>query len=150
MAAADPGAREGIVVAVGVLVLSAVFAWRQWAERRVRDETLSEEDADYFGRRDSRRWAGTGCLALTGAGMLAGSLIEPTKPNRWAFLGVWLAVLLLVGASLVLAMLDWGANRRYALRVRKLLAEERRAILADEVRRQIAARNANGDGRHAT
>ena len=148
MAVADPGAREGIAIAAGVLALSAIFAWRQWAERRARDEAMSEEDASYFHLRSSRRWAGTACLGLIGAGMLAGSLIEPTKQNRWVFLGVWLAVSLLVLAALILAMLDWGANRRYALRLRKLLAEERRTILEEEVRRRIAARNANGDGRH--
>lgn len=143
----NSGAREGLAIAAGVLALSALLAWRQWRERQSRDdeEDLSAEDALYFARRDYRRWVGTTILALIGAGMFGGSLLDP-RANRIAFLAIWLGVGGLVCVSLVLAMIDWSANRGYALRHRKLLIQERRAMIEEEIRRRLARPDANGQG----
>jgi cobalamin biosynthesis protein CobD/CbiB len=140
----SPGAREGLIMAAGVLVVTAVLAWRQWAERRSRDLDLSIEDERYYSRRDVRRLLGTTTLALIGFGMLVGSLIEPRK-HPVAFLSVWLVVGVLVLVSLALAMLDIFANQAYAQRHRRILIEERRTLLEEELRRHVAGQNGHGE-----
>ncbi len=144
----DPrsGVKEGLVLAFVVMTLAAVFAWRQWVERSRRDENLSDEDRDYCLRRDRRRVLGTSCLLLLSAAMIAGCLIDhrASKATARVFLALWLAVALLIGVSLVLAMIDWSANRAFALRHRRALLAERRALLDDEIRRRAAPSNGRG------
>jgi hypothetical protein len=132
MPPATSGAKEGLILATGVLILSAIFAWRQWVERHRREPELSVADADYFARKDRRRFLGTAILALIGIGMVIGSLIDfrASKAAGRLFLAVWVGVSLLVCVSLVFAMIDWVANRDYALRHRRELAEARRALFA--------------------
>ena len=77
--------------------------------------------------------------------MLAGSWFDP-KANRWAFLATWLAVGGFVCVLLVLAMFDWAANRAYARRHLRLLADELRTILEEEVKRRTSGRETNGHG----
>jgi uncharacterized membrane protein (Fun14 family) len=124
------GSREGLILATGVLILSSIFAWRQWVERVRREEELSVADREYFKRKDRRRFLGTSILALIGIGMAVGSLIDyrASKVAGQRFVAIWVGVAVLVCVSLVLAMIDWVANRDYALRHRRELAEARRAL----------------------
>lgn len=144
--APQSGSVEGLAIGAGVLVLSALFAWRGRVERSRRDDTLNEVDRSYFAHKDRRRAVGTALLSLIGAGMIAGSRIDyraSRAAGRW-FLAVWLGVGVLLIASLVLAMADWVANRRYALRLRRALLEERRSLVADELRRRAYGTNGRG------
>lgn len=131
-------------MAAGVLAVAAFFSWRQFVERSSRDDDLSGEDADYYARRDFRRLLGTSTLGLIGVGMLAGSLIAP-RSHPIAFVSVWLVVGLLVCVSLVLALIDMMANHRYAKRHLRLLLDERRSLVQEELRRHLAKQNGHGD-----
>ncbi len=143
MPSVTSGAREGLVIASGVLLVTAIFAWRQWVERVRREEDLSEADQDHFRRKDWRRFFGTTILGLIGVGMVVGSLLDfrASKAAGQRFLAVWVGIAVLVCVSLVLAMIDWTATRDYALRHRRELAEVRRALFDEEVRLRDAARN---------
>lgn len=142
----ESGVRIGLALAAGLLTLAYAFAWKQKADRQARaGEDLSSEDASYFARRDVRRTAGTIILALIGFGMLAGSMLHPRRQGM-LFIGTWLAVGGLVCVSLVLALIDWGANRGFALRHRRMLIEERRALIEAELRRRLGRmRDDNGE-----
>ena len=144
MSAMTSGAREGLVMAAGVLAVTAYFSWRQVAERGSRGENLSVEDAEYYARRDWRRLLGTSGLGLMGLGILVGSLIPP-RAHPIAFVCVWLGVGLLVVTSLILALFDIRANRRYADRHHRLLMEERRSLLQQELRHHLAGQNGSGE-----
>lgn len=147
MPAVSSGAREGIVIASGVLVLTAVFAWRQWAERRSRDEDLSADDLRYFSRRDVRRAIGNVILGVIGIGMIVGSLLNPRVPaHQIPFLWVWLSIGVLALVLIVLALLDWSANLRYAARHRRLLIEERLKLIEDEYKKRTTSTSTNSNG----
>lgn len=148
MPPASPGAREGLAIAVGVLILTAIFLRKQWADRQDRADDLPAEDALYFARRDTRRWAGTAILGLIGIGMFFGSWLEP-RVHRLGFLATWIMVGGLVIVSLVLALIDWVANRAYAVRHIQQLAEERRRMLEAEIKRRKMGRDVNGHGEPA-
>lgn len=140
MPAAPSGAREGIVIATGVLTLAVAFAWRQWVERRGREGDLGQADEDYFARKDRRRFAGTAILGLIGVGMIVGSLIDhrASKAAGQTFVWIWFGVVALVCISIVLALLDWLACRDYAVRHRDALLHERRVLLEEGLRRRPA------------
>ena len=55
MPAGSATAREGLIMAVGVLAITSYFSWRQFVDRATRDDELTGEDTDYYSRRDSRR-----------------------------------------------------------------------------------------------
>lgn len=143
MPAASTAARVGLPIAAGVLALAAVFAWRQWVERRTRQDDLSEEDRAYFARKDVRRLLGTTILVLIASGMFVGLSIDPgaNRAAGQAFVWVWFGVAVLLCVSLVVALIDWTANLGYARRQRKGLIEARRAILEEEIRLRAAPRN---------
>jgi hypothetical protein len=137
---------EGLVLASAILVLAGAFAWRQWVERSRRADILSGADRDYYRHRDRRRVLGTTCLVLIASAMIAGSLIDyrASRTSARIFLAIWLGVAVLIGVSLILAMADWMANRAFALRHRRALLAERRALLDDELRRRSAPSNGRG------
>lgn len=144
MPAGSATAREGLIMAVGVLAITSYFSWRQFVDRATRDDELTGEDMDYYSRRDSRRILGISTLGLIGIGMLAGSLIVP-RVHPIAFVSVWLIVGLLVCVSLILALLDMMANHRYAKRHLHLLSDERKTLLQEEMQRHLANQNGHGE-----
>lgn len=146
MPAITSGAREGLVIATGVLLVSAVFAWRQWVERMNRASGLSEADRDYFRRKDRRRLLGTTILGVIGVGMFVGSLIDfrANKAAGQRFVVIWIGVALLVCISLILALIDWVATRDFAIRHRRELAEARRVLFDQELRLRSLGPHATG------
>ncbi len=147
MAGSRTGLTEGRVIASAVLLIAATFAYRQWAERARRSVELSEADRAHFARKDRRRLLGSFLMGLVSLGMFVGLSLMPTKPVDRAsgklFAWVWIGVIGLVFVLLTLALIDWLANRAYALRHRRALIEERRAVLEAEVRRRRAG-SSNG------
>ena len=149
-------AAVSLAISIGVAVVAAVLAIRQWHERRNRDPDLSEADAVHFARQDRRRGLGVVVMMLLAIGLSVGSRIMPRVGVRAnpLFMETWLGVFLLVLILLVLAMLDWLATRLYARRHRQAMIRERLEILRDEakLRREIEGRDnhaghiGNGDG----
>jgi hypothetical protein len=125
----------GLAIAGGLLALAATFAWLQWRERRTRPAALSEADASYFRGKDFRRLVGSLVMALIAVGMFAGLTLNPRdRLQRGGWATAWIGVLSLVPVLLILALGDWIALRRYAIRHRRALEQERHAV-ADQLRR---------------
>ena len=145
MSSFSTGLMQGFILASLVAVLAGVFAYRQWVERSNRETDLSEADLDHFTRKDRRRLLGSAVLALIAVGMFVGlMLLSQARGNRlMARMSgyVWIGVCVLLCVSLILAMLDWVANRVYAVRHGRALAEERRAFFEEQIRQRSAARN---------
>ncbi len=157
MPSAQTGTTVGLAIAAAVLALACFFLYRQWVEIRKRETDLTEADRVYFTRKDSRRLLGSILMMLVSVGMTAGVIVNPYR-NRASgrlFGYIWLGVASLVCMLMVLAMIDWLANRDYALRHRRELINERKAILEAELRHRALARerrngtNGTVDGPHS-
>jgi hypothetical protein len=126
----------GLALAVGLGLLAAVSALRQWRGRRDRAEDLHPADAAFFHRQDRRRLLAAFVMAAVVAGMVYGLSLNP-KANRLQaelFVAVWCGVLVLLLWLVILAVLDWLATRGYARRHRQALIEEARALAEAERR----------------
>jgi hypothetical protein len=134
------------VLVIGVIVVAALLAVRQWYERRHRETGLSDADARHFARQDFRRAVVGVVLVLLALGVAVGSQLKHLvagRPNAW-FLGVWLAVIGLILVVVWLALLDWIGTWLYARRHRRALIRERIEFLRSERRRR--AYRGNGQG----
>ena len=144
------GAREGLILGAFLIALSTYFAVRQWKERRDRDEDISDDDRRYFDGKDRRRFANSAVMALIAVGIMVLGWTDPRRPRpvKLAFAGVLVGVSLLVLVLIILAVIDWFATAAYAARHRKKLAEERLAVLEEEVKR-LAILRGGPNGRSA-
>jgi hypothetical protein len=129
------------VLATTVLVVAALLAARQRAERKDRAAELDAVDRRHFARQDLRRFTGVGVMALIGLGIAWGSRIDPKGDERSKrlFLAVWLVVILLVLLLVVLAFFDLLSTRLYARRHVRALAAERRRVLEAELKTRRAS-----------
>jgi len=146
MALPQSPAAASLVVAIGVTIVAVVLALRQRRERGEREPEPSEADARHYARQDLRRALVGIVMVLLALGIVIGSSIEPKlggRTNAW-FLGIWLAVFILIFALLWLAMLDWIATWLYARRHRRALARERIEYLRNERRRRAYRGNGRG------
>jgi uncharacterized membrane protein len=136
------GAREALILALGLLGLAGLFVVLRWAERQARPADLTDLDARHFARKDTRRLAVAAILALIAVGLIAGTRINyrADRATGRLFGIIWLTVGLLVLILLVLAFADWLANAQFARRQRRALIEEHRALLADLARRYGSSR----------
>lgn len=128
--------RDAWILAGTVMAVGAVFAVRQWLERRWRPADLPGADARHFARKDVRRLLGSAVMAAIALAIVASTRIDfrAGRAEGRLFAWTWMGILLGVVVLLALALLDWQANRLYARRHRRALAEERRALL-EEIRR---------------
>ncbi len=134
-------------LAVGILTVAGVLAWRQIRDQRRRalEAPLSEADVRHFARQDFRRFVVGAVMVLLALGVAVGTRLAPRlagRANVW-FLAVWLGVFLLILVLLWLALLDWLATWVYARRTRRELAREHRELLQAE---RSARRSAGGNG----
>lgn len=143
MPADHDGELPGLALSLVVLAAAAFMARRQWAERGRRSTTLGEDDARHFARQDIRRFLGTALMAILAAGIAFGSRLGPIRDRAEArfFARTWVAIAVLCAALLGLALADWLATHAYARRHRRALADERRALMEEEVRRRAVPRD---------
>lgn len=143
---APNGAREALILAVGLVGLSGLLVILRWVERRGRAADLPEIEARHFNRKDARRLAVAVVLALIAVGLVVGTRIDyrADRASGRLFGLVWLVVGLLVLILLVLAFADWLANAQDAQRRRRALIEEHRALLADLARQYGSSREREG------
>ena len=151
-------------VLVGALaVLSGFFAWRQVRLlRRLRGpHGLSDEEARWRRGQAWRRLVGCG-LMLALAALLTWALLylegpsqlladqgppADTPANRhfvFQYLLMWIVILLLVLAVVLLAAVDIWSTRRFSVRQRRQILDDRRAMLEREIARH--RREGNGHG----
>lgn len=143
------GSAETLAVAIGLLVVDTALLVAHIRERRLRPDPESEADRVYYRDRDIRRGLGAAVMAAAACLMIIAARLD-MRVNLDAarlYIGLWFAVMGMVFALLVLALLDWISNRRYASRHRQALAEERSALIAQaarEARRRRARRERRG------
>lgn len=141
-----------LVLSILVAAVAAMLGLSVWWDRRTRKPGLFLNDYRHFVLQDIRRIVGIICLALLGPGLYFGSRVpvfvsEPVPPGQPApaqpvlhpnrvFLGIWLAVFVLVAVLLALALLDWVATRRYARRQRSAMSLERLDLLREGLQHQ--------------
>jgi hypothetical protein len=136
MALSEEVATAGLVI--GVTLVAAALAMRQWHERRRREPNLSGDDARHFARQDFRRAVVGVVLLLLALSIAFGSRLEPRPAGRPSplFLAVWLGIFGLVFVLVWLAVFDFLATWLYARRHRRAIARERIEYLRGERRRQ--------------
>ena len=164
----DPLELSAIIGLAGLLVAIAVtFALAQrgtFAMLRY-DTELSHDDRRYWLGRAVRRLVGS-VLLLIFAGMLVGWIFlwpslealrpaepmdempENVKESLRYLTGYWIAAMLVFGLALLVAVLDALATMRYGARHRRLLENDRRAALAEEVERLQRDRHGLNGSRH--
>jgi hypothetical protein len=158
----------GLLIVVVLLAIAGWFGWRQIQTLRTlpRQENLSSEDRHYFRSQAWRRLVGC-VLMLMLAGLLAGWFLlglnefattlgkqakeagdggltaeERQRLNVCIYYVVGLLLVLL--ATIGTAWVDFWAIRRYGLRHRRQIQDERRAMIERQVAR--LRREGNGQG----
>jgi hypothetical protein len=135
---------SGIVLAVVLLALAAVFTWRQKRSLRALREltSLSPEDHRYHRNQAWRRIAYAvlmvGCVALIIGWFF---LEEQLNKSLELFTLYWITVLLLVLAMILLAVFDFWAIARFGIRHHRQIQEDRRAMLESHAARLRSQRN---------
>ncbi len=136
-----------LVLSMASAAIAAILGLSVWWDRRTRKPGLFVNDHRHFVLQDIRRTVGIVCLALLSPGLYFGSRVpvfvgEPGPPGQPApahpvlhpnrvFLGIWLAVFVLLAILLALALVDWIATRRYARRQRNAMSLERLDLLRE-------------------
>lgn len=157
----------GIALAVLIVAIAVYFALQQRKTLAMlrHDTELSLADRRYWHRQVVRRLVSS-VLLLVFAAMLVGWLImqptldslRPAEPvadmpestKAWLrfFVGYVIAALLVFGLILLVAVLDFLATARYGARHRRLLEDDRRAALQEEVERLQRDRHGLNGSRH--
>jgi UDP-N-acetylmuramyl pentapeptide phosphotransferase/UDP-N-acetylglucosamine-1-phosphate transferase len=136
-----PSASIGL--AVGVSMIAVFLGLRQWYERRARDPELSDADGRHFTSQDLRRNLGVGIMLTIAAILLVTSRLEPRIKGQanLIFAELWVVILALIVVLLILALIDWLAIRRYALRHRRTILRESVEAIRREARQAVANRS---------
>ena len=139
--AGDLSGPAGWALALGVSLVAALLAWRQWREGSGREPDLSDEDVVHFARQDVRRYTGAASMALIALAIAIGSSIDPLGGGgiHRIFVAIWAGVIALILILIGLAGADWLATLAYARRHRRAIVEERRALFEAERRRRRAS-----------
>ena len=94
------------------------------------------EDVLHFRLQDLRRTIVAAIMAVLATGIFVGSRMETRvggRPNL-LFVEIWIGIFCLILVLLVLAMIDWLATRRYAIRHRSAMIQEGIEILKEGLR----------------
>lgn len=130
---------------VGVLLLgfAIVSAWLQIRSRRSLSPLLEEDDLarTYADRQLRRRLQVSAMLGIVGVLIPLGDQLEPFFRGRpGLFFVYWMAVLILVAWTVLMALGDWMSSAAYSNLANIQLRVERRQ-LEEEVRRYRASQN---------
>ncbi len=141
------GGRETLLMAAVLMALAAFFAIQQWIEIRRRPYDVSDLDAEHFSHKDRRRYLVAGILSIISVAMVLSTRIDFRlgRPAYRLWSWTWLSILGLALVLLILALLDWKANRAYAMRHYRALIDEHRELLTQALRRQATSRNGTPD-----
>jgi hypothetical protein len=151
MPAPTDAVQETLFLSGFLFLTSAALAARQIYNRMTRGE-VEPSEVDYYRLQDRRR-ALVSVVLGTISGLLAFStsinILGGTAQARlWAW--IMLIVLVLALGLLVLALLDWRANRLHVVRQGRALVEEHRALIAEAIKRHResnpCSREPNGPG----
>jgi hypothetical protein len=135
---------SGLVLAVVLLALAAIFTWRQKRSLQALRElpALSPEDHRYHRNQARRRIAYAvlmlGCVALIVGWFFLEDLLNQSVE---LFTLYWIAVLLLVLAMIFLAAFDFWAIARFGIRQHRQIQADRRAMLENHAARYRSQRN---------
>ena len=128
------------VLSIGVAgVALLLWAWQRW-ERNRREALSLPEDVKHFRRQDARRTIVAAIMAVLATGIYVGSRIATRvdgRPNL-LFVWIWIGIFCLVLMLLVLAMIDWVATRRYAIRHRSAMLQQGIELRKEELRARAA------------
>jgi hypothetical protein len=156
----------GVLLAAGLVALALYVGWKQVVSLRQlrRQDALPDEEQRYERRKAWRRLVSC-ALMLIMAGLLGGlqfyvgrwqELVNERerlgldKDAPWtaeqkffvnAYIGSWIALLLVLMVVLALAAVDLWATRRYGLRQYRKLSEDRRAMIQRQANRLRQQRN---------
>ncbi len=164
----DPLELSAGMVLAGLIVAIAVYFALQQRETIAmlrRDTELSPADRRYWYRRVVRRLISAALLCIFAAMLIGHFFLWPSldslrpdapvaevpenaKESLRFFTGYWIAAMLVFGLALLLAVLDALATMRYGARHRRLLENDRRAALAEEVERLQRDRHGLNGSRH--
>lgn len=159
----------GSALVVFLLVVAVVLGWRQLGQlRRLRTQLLPDEEMQWEHRKAWRRLVSAGLLTVM-AGLLAallgfyepaaGRLAEeragfaegegpPMTDEQKTLVRVWIglliALLLVLLVVVGLAGVDLWATRRYGLRQFRKLQADRRAMIERQATRMRQERNGHG------
>jgi len=136
-----PELTSGILLALLLLGLAGLFAWRSLAALRP-PGTLDAEDRRFHRNQAWRRLA-CSVLMVVCAGLIVGWFFLEDQLSQSADLSVlyWVAVLLLVLAIIFLATCDFWAIARFGLRHHRQIQADRRAMLESHAARLRSQRN---------
>jgi hypothetical protein len=129
-----------LLLAAVVLMISHVRSWRA-----ARQEELDAEEFDYRRRQFRRRIQTSAMLGILAVAMLVGYVLTLWLGSRVFALAFWSALVLVVGWTCLLALVDMWATKHYFGRVRHNTLVEQ-AKLRAEIRRLEAFR---GNGKEA-
>jgi hypothetical protein len=123
-----------------LLVAAGLMLWhvRQW--RRVRPELITKDEHDYRRRKYRRRMQSSAMLGLAGAAIFIPEVLPKDITGSPFFLLYWLAVLLLVVWTMLLAAVDFWATKVYYDRLQNAYFHEKMKLEA-ELRRAEDARS---------
>ncbi len=114
------------VLAVAAVLLGLEL--RSWRHAQCAD--LPPEERDHRRRRFRRRMQANGMLAVVAALMLTGLLVDPGQ-HRWTYVGIWVAVILLVLWLILLALADALVSLHRGRRAHHELLIERARLEAE-------------------
>jgi hypothetical protein len=159
----------GVLLAAALVALALYVGWRQvMSLRQLRgQDALPDEERRYERRKAWRRLASCG-LMLVMAGLLGGlqfyvgrwqeladererlgldkaaPFTAEQKAFVHAYIGSWIALLIVLMVVLALAAVDLWATRRYGLRQYRKISEDRRAMIQRQANRLRQQRNGHG------
>lgn len=138
-----------LIVGVLLLVFALVTAWLQFRSHRALAELLEEHDVGrtFLDRQLRRRLQVSGLLGIVGIMIPLGDQLEQFFRGRpGLFFVYWMAVLILVAWTVLMALGDWLSVSVYSNLANRQLRLEQQQI-EDEVRRFRASQNGHaGDG----
>jgi hypothetical protein len=142
-----------LALAVFIGISAFALVAHLWWERGKRESDLQVVERKHFLLQDLRRTFGILLMVLLAAGVYVGSRLPTsvtisaleTRPNRH-FLAVWLAVFASIILLLGLAVIDLISTRRYALRRRQAMNQERVDLLRETLRQARSAEDGQANG----
>ncbi len=159
MRGAENLAPASLALALAIAAVAVGLGIHLGWDRSNRDLDLSEIDRRHFFSQDLRRALGVALLTLLALGIYVGSRVPeliPVKspgpggplvrPNA-RFLAVWLGVFASLVATVVVALADWSATRKYARRHRREMDQTRSELVREVLSHRSPDPSGGSNGR---